>query len=362
MRIAYISGAYVPSRGANSMHAMRMCQAIARQGHEATLHVRPGDFDTQDDFQFYGVAPCFRIVKTSRPQVRVWGALVNAWRTRKLINSGPRPDLIYAREFWALYLLLGCGVPFIFESHWKPKSRIHRLVEAAILRHENCRRIVLISDALRKVYSEEFPWLSPERVLISHDGADPATGSVVPRPISIREGALQVGYVGSFWPGYGIAFIEDLASEVPEADFHIIGGEIEEVDSRGSRGLDAANLRYHGFVAPAVLPEYFAALDVALAPYQANTPHIRWISPMKLFEYMAHGKAIICSDFPVIREIIRNDEEGLLVPAADLDAWVCAIHELADPARRQRIGQKARARLEREFTWDHRARRVLEGV
>lgn len=83
---------------------------------------------------------------------------------------------------------------------------------------------------------------------------------------------------------------------------------------------------------------------------------------MKLFEYMAYGKAIVCSDFPVMREIVESGTDGLLVPSDDIDAWVRAIRDLADPARREALGRAARARLDREFTWEIRARRVLDGV
>ena len=56
-------------------------------------------------------------------------------------------------------------------------------------------------------------------------------------------------------------------------------------------------------------------MDILLAPYQdrvtvAQSDNItteRWMSPLKLFEYMAAGKAIICSDIPVLREILEND-------------------------------------------------------
>jgi glycosyltransferase involved in cell wall biosynthesis len=362
VRIAYLSGAYVPSREANSMHVMRMCQAMAKLGHEVTLHVRPGDIDAADDFAFYGVDPCFEIVKRARPQVRVWGAVVNAWRTLGAVAEGQRPDLIYAREFWALALVADLGVPFVFESHWKPKSPLHKAVEAAIMRHPGFRRVVLISDELRKIYAAEFPWLPAGKVLVAHDGADPAPE--IPkrdRRKLGREGALQVGYVGSFWPGYGIDMVERLAHEMKDVDFHVIGGDPDQVAERRRRNAALANLTYHGFVAPSELPGYYASLDPLLAPYQDATPHIRWISPMKLFEYMAHGKAIVCSDFPVMREIIDHEKNGLLVRADDPAAWVVAIERLRDKSLRSSLSRGAQRKLEAEFTWRRRAERALAG-
>jgi glycosyltransferase involved in cell wall biosynthesis len=335
---------------------------MARLGHDVTLHVRPGNREIDNTFEFYGVEPCFRVLTVNRPQIRVWGAFVNAWKTKKLVLGGSRPDLLYAREYWALLLLRNSGIPFIFESHWKPKSVVHHAVETKIMQHPKCRRIVLISNALREIYGEEFPWLCPSQVVVAHDGAD----AVSPKPKSFRElgrdGVLQVGYVGSFQVGAGIETVAEISHKMPEFDFHVVGGSEKEVQNLVRSLPDLPNLHIHGFMKQALLTSAYSGFDVMLAPYQENTTSIDWCSPMKLFEYMAHGKAIICSDYPVMREIIEDGTHGLLVPADDLEAWVTAISSLSDRERRASLGEAGRARLEKKFTWDIRARRVLEGV
>lgn len=363
MRISYISGAYVPSTGANSMHAMRMCQAIAKQGHRVTLHVRPGDLTANDDFSFYDVEPCFDLVKTPRPNIRIIGAVVNAARTKQAVEREPQPDLLYGREFWALALLTNLGVPFVFESHWKPKTAFHKAVETAIMRHPRFRRVVLISEELHKIYRQEYPWLGEEKMVVAHDAAD-IVERVSPQRATEIEGAesLQVGYVGSFWPGYGIELIEAVAKRMRDVEFHVVGGDPRQVERRRALSSQQPNLTFHGFVDPRHLPGFYARFDIVLAPYQKETPHIDWISPMKLFEYMAYGKAIVCSDFPVMREIIQHGHNGLLVTSDDLLGWIEAIRSLRDEKRRNRIGSNARSIAERDFTWRVRARRVLEGL
>jgi len=278
------------------------------------------------------------------------------------VLRGPRPDLIYAREFWSLFLLHNSGIPFIFESHWKPKSVLHHAVESAIMRHRNCRRVVVISKSLRKIYLEEFPWLNMDKVVVAHDGADPVSSERRPHREIGRNGALQVGYIGSFQMGAGVETVTEISRRMSDVDFHIVGGSEGEVQDLQGSARGQTNLHVHGFVKPALLTSVFSGFDVMLAPYQENTASIVWCSPMKLFEYLAHGKAIICSDFPVIREIIEDGAHGLLVPAGDLDAWVAAIRFLCDRERRTSLGEAGRARLESTFTWNIRAQQVLHGV
>ena len=77
MRILYVSGSYVPSRRASSMHVMRMCAALARRGHDVVLASKhcPArqEAGVDDDFAFYDVEPSFRLAKLPRPDRRGGG-------------------------------------------------------------------------------------------------------------------------------------------------------------------------------------------------------------------------------------------------------------------------------------------------
>src|SRR5690606_20775807 len=102
-----------------------------------------------------------------------------------------------------------------------------------------------------------------------------------------------------------------------------------------------------------------------LAPYQAHVQTAgggdtaAWMSPIKLFEYMAAGKPILCSDLPVLREIIEDGRNGLLLPVDDVKAWAAALRGLLNaPAERRRLGTAAHIDLLARHTWLERARRI----
>jgi len=361
MKISYIAGAYIPSRGADSMHVMSMCQAFAQNGHEVTLHVRRGQELASDDYEFYGVAPAFKVVKHARPQVRAWGALVNAGLVARDFAGRTAPDLVYAREIYGLAaVLMRQQLPFIYESHWNPARSAQRATESWLLRRPTFRRIVFISAALREIYRKTFPWVPEDKMLVAHDAAD----AVLDEQESqfLESSRLQVGYVGGFLPGYGIDMVMRLAAVHPDLDFHVVGGKDPELTRLRRAGNSERNLTFHGFVPPSQLREYYRRFDVVLAPYQDGTAHIRWISPMKLFEYMAHGKAIVCSDFPVMGEIVSHEQDALLVPPASIEAWGNALQRLKSPSLRRRLGEAARTKLETSFTWVRRAQLVLTGL
>lgn len=360
MKIAYIGGAYVPSRGADSMHHMAICEAMADNGHDVTLHVRPGPENAADDFEFYGVKRNFKLVKHPRPQVRGWGAFVYAAYVGRHVRSHSPPDLLYARERYGLMLSVGAGIPFVFESHWKPSYAKQRQ-EAWLFRRRNFRRLVVISEGLRRIYRKLFPWLSEAQIVVAHDAANPAA-SAAPARLALPGARLQVGYVGGMLPGYGIEVLVGIGAASPAIDVHVVGGKEAQVREWRAKARAVPNVTFHGFVPPRDLPLYYARFDLVLAPFQKSASSLAWMSPMKLFEYMAHGKAIICSDFPILREVLTDDVTGLFVQAEDVNAWTAAIARLNDVELRQRLGRAGLAHLTSQHTWQRRAEVVLDGL
>ena len=99
-----------------------------------------------------------------------------------------------------------------------------------------------------------------------------------------------------------------------------------------------------------------AGFDIALQP--ASVPYA---SPLKLFEYMAAGRAIIAPDQTNIREVLEQGRTALLFDPASPEAMWQGIEALArDAALRARLGAAAREEvLRRDFTWAANARRVV---
>lgn len=94
------------------------------------------------------------------------------------------------------------------------------------------------------------------------------------------------------------------------------------------------------------MPEVFAQAHVVCLPstYGEGIPKV-------LIEAAACGRAIITTDTPGCREITRHGENGLLVPAHDVDALVLAVKQLAaDGELRRRMGVRGREIAEAEFS------------
>jgi glycosyltransferase involved in cell wall biosynthesis len=176
----------------------------------------------------------------------------------------------------------------------------------------------------------------------------------------------RIGYVGHLYPGKGIETVAALAQRLPEYDFHVVGGRDTELATWRARTAHSPNLIYHGFVAHRQVQSYMAAMDVLVAPPLPATQSASgldigsWMSPLKIFEYMAARRPIVASDIPVVREILRDGVTALLVAPHDIDAWVAALRRLDDRDFAEQLARQSRADLAERFTWTARARAVLE--
>jgi len=284
------------------------------------------------------------------------------------------PDLVICRNLYAAYLL---GVvarrPLVFELH-DIEPGVRGVIQRAVLAQPGIR-IVSISQNLLEFVTREHG-IAPARSQVLHDAA-PA--GITPLPWDRRRPQLQelipaarepwdgvCGYFGHLYAGRGVELIEALAERRPTVLFVVAGGYEAEIAVRQKRNR-RANLIFIGHLPHHTALQLAKCVDVLLMPYQARVSlgipgydTARWMSPMKMFEYMASGVPMVSSDLPVLREVLHHEENALLVPPASVDAWAEAIDRLlADSALSRRLAGTAYTQYERQHTWEHRARALL---
>jgi glycosyltransferase involved in cell wall biosynthesis len=123
-----------------------------------------------------------------------------------------------------------------------------------------------------------------------------------------------------------------------------------------SRGLSHA-ITFTGEVSHDYIPHYIAAMDITVAPYIPNENF--YFSPIKIFEYMARGKPVIAGSIGQVEEVITDGRTGMLFEPGNLDQLTAALVKLMRDAQlRQYLGEKAKAWVLKERTWDNNARQV----
>jgi glycosyltransferase involved in cell wall biosynthesis len=377
MKIACISASEIPSSKANSIQALKACQALAQLGHAVQLLVpltgerRPAGAGLSPEglASFYGLAEAFPVEwLPAAPRLRrydfSWRALLHARRWGA--------QVIYAWPPQAAVLALLCRLPVLFEMHGEPEGSLGPLLFRLFLLLPGKKRWLPITQALVDLLARRYP-VGRASYRISPNGVDLERFSNLPRPPGARQTLglpeqLTVGYTGHLYAGRGMTLLLELARRFPQVHFLWVGGHPADVEGwrRQLAAAGIANVTLTGFVENSRLPLYQAACDALLMPYErviagsSGGNSAAYASPMKMFEYMACGRAIISSDLPAIGEVL-NDRNAVLCPPEEAGAWESALGGLlADAGRRQEL---ARAALQdvQAYTWLERARKALEG-
>lgn len=369
MKIYYFSGATLPSDAAQSVHVMKMCAAMATEAKQnaVTLFAKGGEGVSDEEiFNHYCVAPCFALLLSANPKIPVLTGILRLMGHGWALKEYGLPDIAYGRDPVELDWLIPESVPVICEMHEMPSSFLQDYALNNLVRRKNFW-LVVISNGLKADLVKKFRKLNQNKVIVAPDGADVPKKNPAPRELPGRSDVLKVGYTGSLHEGKGMEVMAVLAREAPDFDFHVVGGTPEQVKSWQGKKL-SANLFMHGYVPHGELGPYLAAFDILIAPYRAKAKTksgrdiSRWMSPMKIFEYMAAGKPILASDLPVIREVLRDGENALLAPPDNPKAWLAALERLRDEGLRKSLSGRAYDDLTGKYSWQKRASVVLKFV
>jgi glycosyltransferase involved in cell wall biosynthesis len=183
--------------------------------------------------------------------------------------------------------------------------------------------------------------------------------------LGLNDGPV-VGFVGGLRPWHGVEVLPELmarlAQKYPDVRLVVAGdGPLRSPLEQSLRDRGVANrVVFTGAVAHDEMPAIIRQFDVALAPYPA-LEHAFYFSPLKLFEYMACGVAVVTANCGQISEVVRHGENGLLYAPGDIDGLASACERLlSNPKLRFALGHAAAQTIHAHYTWDQNARRVVD--
>ena len=232
-------------------------------------------------------------------------------------------------------------------------------------------RIFVVSDVERR--NLEARGVAAEKIVVNPNGVDverfrpDVGGDEARRELGIRDDEVVAGFVGTFGPWHGV---EKLAQAIKLIDaneqvrFLMVGsGSLHvEVEKRLEAEVATGRVMFTGAVGHERVPRLLDACDILVAPHVRLADGSEFFgSPTKIFEYMAMGKGIVASRLGQIGEVLVDGETALLVEPGDIRELKEALVRLVDDkGLREALGVKAREVAEREHTWRHNARRVLQ--
>ena len=293
--------------------------------------------------------------------------------------SGRRPSptaFIYQRyslnNLAGVFLSRRWKVPLILEANdseakWRKDFSLLRFPRLAFA----CERLILRNATVIAAVSTN----AAEDLLAA--GATARRLRIIPNGVSAKRFAgatpmqlpqhlegFVICFAGLFYPWHGVRFLAEafarFHTNCPAARLLLVGDGEERPVVRAllerSGSLGAAH--FTGLVPRSLVPRYLAAADVLVSPH-ANIDHFIG-SPIKVFEYMAAGKAIVATRVGQLQEVLSDERTALLVPPEDPEAMAQAFHRLhSDPELRAALGTTAQAEAHAKHSWDSRLDAIL---
>ncbi|MGE3841527.1 MAG: glycosyltransferase family 4 protein [Vicinamibacterales bacterium] len=372
--------AVLGSKGA-AVHVRELTAGLASEGHDVTVVAACLGEGDRAELR----ADAIEVETHERGDVprdaraREWAASRANRRFRTAIETRHMScafDVVYER--YSLWSYAGAsfarraGLPFILEvnSPLHDEQRIHRTLcwddrAARVGRFvfEAATRIVVVSEEVG-VWVRR--WVSdPDKVIVVPNGVD--LGRYTSSPSFDAGQPFVVGFVGSLKPWHGVDVlleaIHRLSADVPDVRALIVGDGPERTRLEAfARNLGIADrVNFVGAMPKSQVPRAMSAMAVATAPYPELAGF--YFSPLKVFEYMAAGRAIVASAIGQVRQVIADGETGRLCVPGDAGDLARILLDLArDPAQRQRLGLAARKEAFARHGWAARVRLIFDGV
>ena len=356
-----------------SVHIEQLVSALRARGHEVRV-VGPtsGEVKAGGRGKLETLSDALRaILPAAAFELLELGYNVAAYRRLKREAEDFKPDILYER--YNLYLLAGLWLkrklrlPMILEINaplFEERNRFGKLklkgwarrAERALWREADVALPVtqVLANMVARVRGSG-------AMQVIHNGADldnvPLPGNDLRTRLGF-EGKVVLGFVGFVRPWHGLEWAIRALPRLPQnVDLLVVGdGPAQESLEQEAQALGVKRrVHFVGRVPHQDIASYIQAFDIAL-----QTKAVAYASPLKMFEYMALGRAIIAPDQPNLREILKADRDALLFDPADETSFFTALERLSrDGELRERLGSAARRSVEETpFTWAENARRV----
>ena len=356
------------SRDGQAVHIRELIAALRRRGHD----VLEWALSKGDDGEMGSEGGAVGKLLARLPRVsyelaeHAYGPLM----ARRLVEAGRvcNADVLYERH--ALSNTAGVraaralGIPLLLEVN-SPLATERSVHETLVLQQwaesserkvfQRADRLLVVTQVLADMLVSR--GVQADRIRVIPNGADL---SLYPLEELPERDEIVVGFTGFFRPWHGIeALVDGLADGLLPTSSRLLlvgtGPSQTSIEARAEDRGVSDRVRITGAVPRAAIPALVRSMDICVQP--AATA---WASPLKLFEYMAAGKAIVAPNQPNLREVLTDGSDALLFePGAPKDMCAAVARLANDRTMRVDMGRQARHMLEgRRYTWDANAERV----
>ena len=352
----YIAEFCMPAKNAYSIHVLKMCDNIKGLSYRLSLIIPSCQSKFSQIKNDYNLKNRFNIISIFKNKnsinfiYRIIFALCAVIIVKK--NS---PNLVITRSLLSSFFLSLFKKEHYLEIH----GNIYGLTNFLFLRlnYINSKyiiKIIFITKNLAKHYK-----IKKKKYIILPDGFDANDFKYQFKKINKISKFI---YTGSFASGKGTDIIIKLAYLLPDKLFYLYGNQ-----SHIKFKNIPKNVKIFSYVKYKYIPRILSKADAFVMPYKNKVFYNKSLSddignfhsPLKMFEYLASGKILISSNRRVLKEILKNEINCLIVKNNNIDGWLQRIKYAENNLKRiNQITKYARKDVQ-NYSWEKRVKNII---
>jgi glycosyltransferase involved in cell wall biosynthesis len=351
LKIYYISELNIPNKSAYSIHVMKMCEAFTKLGFETNLFTIKSK-NLSKIYKEYNINYKFNIISVFNNFKKLNFLLRIIFSNKILSKNLNKRSLFVSRSIIFALVASILKKNVILELHHEITG-ISKLFYFLLkyLRVIKNLKFIFLHNELKKLYK-----ISSENSIVLDDASNIKDfNQCVTKKLK-----NTCVYVGSFFEGKGIEQILRLVKKNPKVFFHIYG-EKKYLKYKDKK----KNLKIFDYVSYSKIPKVLSRYNVALMPYQkkvkgrASIWLEKYMSPLKMFDYMSAKLIILASDLSVYKHILKNNFNCKLIKVNDDSKWSEAIYSVLKNSKKNTCLKKNAYQTAKKYTWDKRCQKII---
>jgi len=350
-KIYYVSELNIPNKSAYSIHVMKMCEAFSKLGFKAFLFTINNKNLTKT-FKSYNVKYKFKIIPVFK-NFRKLNFLSRVTFSKKILsNNFEKNSILISRSIIFALMASTLKKNVILELHHEIKG-LSKLIYIFLKYFgfiDNLKFIFLHKD-LKNFYN-----IDSKKSIVLDDATNLENFKFKKKRL-LKNTCV---YIGSFFEGKGVEQIYRLARQNNNIKFHIYGEKKHLLFEKKIK-----NVEVFDYVDYSKIPEILSQYEVALMPYQKKVKGRgsiwleKYMSPLKMFDYMTAKMIIIASDLRVYKHILKNNFNCKLIKTNDDEKWSQTINYIFKNKKKNQYLKNNAYKTAKRYTWEKRCKKII---
>ncbi len=329
--LLYFTSARLPNKKAHSVQILKMCDTFSNYYNTFLFCKKDYTNDIKKKFNLKNTFKIKNINIINFPIISIFSKLICVIKSKISQN-----DILYTRDVHFAFLGIFFFRKIFLELHFPylSKKTISYYMIFFLVKSKKIK-IVFISKQLLKIYQKKFT--IKKNYIIAHSAAEKFLVKN-----KKKNKTISVGYCGHLYKGRGIDLIIDLAKNLKNFKFNIMGGFEKDLLYIKKNNSVPKNIKFYKYKSYSKIKNFLSNNDILIAPYDKNavyagqTETSKFMSPLKIFEYMASKRPIVSSNHLVLKEVLKNNINSILCNPSNLNEWLKALNRLKSSSLRKK--------------------------